>query len=390
MATAVLDRIPQPMRWPAFVIGLLLVLSACGSASDAPATAPASASASTSATASPTPAGASSPPSAPPATEGTIAECGEESDLTGQEPGSVLVFFTCADADPPADVYPVERPGPDSADAAARLTAALEALLEGPSSAEAARGYDSWFGSETAGMLNEASIDADGHAVVDFADFSGVIPNASTSAGSQVLLASLNATVFQDDEVTEIEYRFDGSCDAFWNWLQTECQVVTDPADGPGTADLPPFACDLLPAEDPGDATHALIVDVRVGEHADFDRIVFEFEPGRDGTAGIPQWLLRESDGPPRESGSGNPIEVAGDRILHLTLIGGTKLTEDFELSYDGPTEFRPGSPQLVELIEGGDFEAVSDWYAGIDGDPCLRVFELDDPLRLVIDLEHP
>jgi hypothetical protein len=380
MVVHALDRIRQPMRWPALVIGLLLLLAACGSPSDAPATA----------TASPTPDGASSPPSTPPATERTIAECGEERDLSGRESGTVLVFFTCADAHPPASVYPLERPGPDSADPTARLTAALEALLEGPGSVEADRGYDSWFGPETAGMLNEASVNADGRAVADFAEFSGVIPNASTSAGSQMLLASLNATVFQYDEVTEIEYRFDGSCDAFWNWLQANCQVVTDPADGNGTADLPPFACDLLPAEDPGDSTHALIVDVRVGEHADFDRIVFEFEPGRDGTAGIPEWLLREADGPPRASGSGDPIEVAGERILHLTLIGGTKLTEDFELAYDGPTEFRPESPQLVEFIEGGDFEAVSDWYAGIDGEPCLRVFELDDPLRLVIDLEHP
>lgn len=288
------------------------------------------------------------------------------------------------------EVYPLARPGPDSADATARVTAAIEALLEGPRSDEADLGYGSWFGPETAGMLNEASVDADGRAVVDFADLSGVIPNASTSAGSQMLLASLNATVFQDDAVTEVEYRLDGSCDAFWNWLQAECQIVTDPTDGPGTADLPPFSCDLLPAEDPGDSTRALIVDVRVGEHADFDRIVFEFEPGRDGTAGIPEWLLREADGPPRASGSGDPIDVAGDRILHLTLVGGTKLTEDFELSYDGPTEFRPEGAQLVALIEGGDFEAVSDWYAGIDAEPCLRVFELDDPLRLVIDLEHP
>jgi hypothetical protein len=305
----------------------------------------------------------------------------------------VLVFLTCAEADPPSDAYPVERPAPASADAEGRLAAALEALLEGPTSDEQTHGYDSWFGADTAGMLGDASVDDGGQTVVDFANFSSVIPNASTSAGSQMLLVSLNATVFQFDQVTEVEYRFDGSCDAFWNWLQTDCQTVTDPAaDEPGSADLPPFTCDLLPAEDEGDVDHALIADVRVGQHAGFDRIVFEFESesGREDVAGLPQWMLREADGPPRESGSGDPIEVAGDRILHLTLIGGTKLTEDFDLAYDGPTEFRPGSPQLVELVEGGDFEAVSDWYAGIEGEPCLRVFGLEDPIRLVIDLQHP
>lgn len=299
------------------------------------------------------------------------------------------MYFTCAEADPPSEAYPVKRPASTSADDPDRLADALEALLEGPTGDERSHGYDSWFGADTAGMLNDVSVD-DGRAVVDFADFSGVIPNASTSAGSQMLLVSLNATVFQFEDVTEVEYRFDGSCDAFWNWLQTDCQTVTDPDEETGSADLPPFACDLLPAEDDGDATHALIADVRIGQHTGFDRVVFEFEPGRGEAAGIPQWMLREADGPPRESGSGKPIEVAGDRILHLTLIGGTKLTPEFDVVYDGPTEFRPEFPQLVELVEGGDFEAVSDWYAGIEGEPCLRVFELESPTRLVIDLQHP
>ena len=318
-----------------------------------------------------------------------VDECGE--DAEGSRGGDgVLVFFTCAEADPPSEAYPVERPAPAGEDTEGRLAAALEMLLEGPTDEEQDRGYVSWFGAETAGMLNDVSVDDDGRAVVDFADFSGVIPNASTSAGSQMLLVSLNATVFQFEDVTEVEYRFDGSCDAFWNWLQTDCQTVTDPGDETGSADLPPFSCDTLPAEDDGDTAHALIADVRIGQHTGFDRIVFEFEPGRGDAPGIPQWMLREADGPPRESGSGNPIEVAGDRILHLTLIGGTKLTPEFDLVYEGPTEFRPESPQLVEFVEAGDFEAVSDWYAGIQGEPCLRVFKLEGPTRLVIDLQHP
>jgi len=384
MVVQALDLTWLPLRWPVLAISVLLALSAC--VSPAGTASPPPGSPSQTQDVSPSP---SLSPSPSPRTAG-INECGEDAELSRAD-DRVFAFFTCADADPPSEAYPVERPAPASADAEDRLAAALEALLEGPTDDEQTFGYDSWFGAETAGMLSDVSVDDDGRAVVDFADFSGVIPNASTSAGSQMLLAGLNATVFQFDQVTEIEYRFDGSCDAFWNWLQTECQTVTDPAaDEPESADLPRFSCDLLPVEDEGDAAHALIADVRVGQHAGFDRIVFEFEPGREDVASIPQWMLREADGPPRESGSGNPIEVAGNRILHLTLIGGTKLTEDFDLAYDGPTEFRPGSPQLVELVEGGDFEAVSDWYAGIEGEPCLRVFGLEDPTRLVIDLQHP
>jgi hypothetical protein len=35
--------------------------------------------------------------------------------------------------------------------------------------------------------------------------------------------------VFQFDWVRSVEYRLDGSCDAFWEWLQRSCQVVTRP-----------------------------------------------------------------------------------------------------------------------------------------------------------------
>ncbi len=42
-------------------------------------------------------------------------------------------------------------------------------------------------------------------------------------------------------------------------------------------------------------------------------------------------------------------------------------------------------------MVEAGDFEATADWYIGLEvEDPCLRVFTLDDPARLVIDIRHP
>ncbi|MEO6578811.1 MAG: hypothetical protein ABIO99_07940, partial [Candidatus Limnocylindria bacterium] len=59
--------------------------------------------------------------------------------------------------------------------------------------------------------------------------------------------------------------------------------------------------------------------------------------------------------------------------------------------SYDGSTEFRPGLPSLVHLIEGGDFEAQSTWYLGLTSEACVRVLQLTDdgPPRLVIDIQH-
>src|SRR5690606_12686103 len=76
------------------------------------------------------------------------------------------------------------------------LRAAILELLKGPTPEERADGITSFFSDRTAGMLNDATVDERGHAVVDLKDLRPVIPNASTSAGSTILLGELNSTVF--------------------------------------------------------------------------------------------------------------------------------------------------------------------------------------------------
>lgn len=123
--------------------------------------------------------------------------------------------------DPCDDVFPVDR----EVAADAPLRGALQALLAGPTEAEAAEGYGGWFSSATEGMLNSVRI-ADGTAHVDFADFSEVVPNASTSCGSALLLGQLDATVTQFDTVDRVRYSFDGDVAAFYHWLQLEVPEV--------------------------------------------------------------------------------------------------------------------------------------------------------------------
>ena len=134
---------------------------------------------------------------------------------------TVLVFFTCG-RNPMAPVAAVIRPADGDA-VTDRLTAALEGLLAGPTDQEAAAGFRSWFSYETAGGLNGVQVDDGGHAIVDFADFSALIPNASTTAGRRLLLAELRSTIFQFDDVVTAELWFDGSCHAFWAWLRATC-----------------------------------------------------------------------------------------------------------------------------------------------------------------------
>ena len=139
----------------------------------------------------------------------------------------VSAYFHCAGAelDPPR---PVGRPAP-AADPSSRLEAAVRGLLAGPTQAEREAGYISLFSEQTALALNSVELGDDGVAIVDFADLRVVLNNASTSMGSQILLAQLNATVFQIPEVDAVEYRIHGSCDTFWEWLQRACEVLPRP-----------------------------------------------------------------------------------------------------------------------------------------------------------------
>ena len=135
---------------------------------------------------------------------------------------AVRVFFTCERDAIPSPAVGVTRVVPASP---AVLGSALGQLLAGPSALERAAGLRSWFSDTTADLLHGVTIDSAGNAVVDFADLRPVIPNASSSAGSEMLLSELDSTVFQFPRVHSVEYRIDGSCSAFYEWLQAACQV---------------------------------------------------------------------------------------------------------------------------------------------------------------------
>ena len=146
---------------------------------------------------------------------------------------------------------------------------------------------------------------------------------------------------------------------------------------------LPAFVCDL-PITGAASIGLAHLADVRVGTHAGYDRIVFEFM--EDGT---PEFRIEAAEPPFTMDPSGMPMAVNGSTFLQIVFNGGTKVGDDGSPTYTGPTEFGPGFDQLVDLIERGDFEAVNNWYVGMAGEGCLRALVLSDPSRVVIDLEH-
>jgi hypothetical protein len=59
-----------------------------------------------------------------------------------------------------------------------------------------------------------------GVASIDFKDFRRIIPGASSSCGSALLLAQLDRTATQFPTVDRAVYSFNGSRSAFYEWLQ--------------------------------------------------------------------------------------------------------------------------------------------------------------------------
>jgi hypothetical protein len=127
----------------------------------------------------------------------------------------------------------------------------------------------------------------------------------------------------------------------------------------------------------------AQITDVRVGTHDGYDRVVFEFDSGLPGT------VIEGAVPPFTADASGQEIQVAGSAFLKVRMEFASKVSPDGGVTYGGSTNFEPGFDRLLQLVEGGDFEAVSTWYLGLDGGGCYRVLTLSDPSRLVIDIEH-
>jgi hypothetical protein len=107
------------------------------------------------------------------------------------------------------------------------LAGAIRALLRGPTASEARRGYGGWFSHRTVGYLRSVRV-RNGVAAIDFRDFHRVIPNASSSCGSALLLAQLDRTATQFPTISRTVYSFDGSSRAFYEWLQRDVPIVKE------------------------------------------------------------------------------------------------------------------------------------------------------------------
>jgi hypothetical protein len=148
------------------------------------------------------------------------------------EPATVTVYFSTGDGTDCGEVSPFTR---TLESGEAGLDTALTELLAGPTDAEIANGASSFFSSETATSLEVVTFFPQDHVLVGFHDLASLIPNASTSCGSEALLGQLNGTALQYTE--RVRYEMQGSCQLFANWLQRECMEYTSEGAEPALLD---------------------------------------------------------------------------------------------------------------------------------------------------------
>ncbi|GAB3704899.1 AMIN-like domain-containing (lipo)protein [Corynebacterium nasicanis] len=123
-----------------------------------------------------------------------------------------------------------------------------------------------------------------------------------------------------------------------------------------------------------------LLTGVRVGEHDTFDRVVYDFVGN-----GEPGWYTEYLD-QPYQQGSGHDVEVAGEAFLKIDLTG---TTYPFEHEAEGlAVGPHPGGGVVQQVVNTGTFEGHTLTYIGLDKQRPYSVTVLQDPLRVVVDIQ--
>jgi hypothetical protein len=152
--------------------------------------------------------------------------------------------------------------------------------------------------------------------------------------------------------------------------------------DGGGAAPSS-FPGDTSPdtAEASADA-RVTVSDIRTGRHQGFDRVVFEA-----GGTGTPGWDVRYVDAPSSQ-GSGEPVDVAGDAVLQVTLTGAGYPYDTGVEEFAGPDPLPgQGTANVTEVVFDATFEGTTVAFVGTRAEAPFRVYLLQDPVRVVVEV---
>lgn len=126
-------------------------------------------------------------------------------------------------------------------------------------------------------------------------------------------------------------------------------------------------------------------VDIRVGAHPCYERLVIEL----GGSGDFPGWNVEYVDDPVRLGESDEFVEIAGDATLQVTMR--MWMPEPGGEGWAGPIQFVPDNVfHVLELRETENHEGMCIWSVGLDAEYPFTVEVFHDPERLVIDIQIP
>ncbi len=127
------------------------------------------------------------------------------------------------------------------------------------------------------------------------------------------------------------------------------------------------------------------LVDVRVGEHSGFDRVVFEFADE------MPGYVVKYVELPVYADGSGEPVDLPkAETAVQVTFTPASGFDmEAGEETYTGPdTVTGAKTAEITGAVSAGDFESLLSWAVGLRHEVPFKVSKLESPARLVIDFQ--
>lgn len=145
-----------------------------------------------------------------------------------------------------------------------------------------------------------------------------------------------------------------------------------------------PFVGTTEPVEQQRPMLGSVILgDVRSAAHEHFDRVVFVFQE-----RAVPGYHVAYATTPAVHCGSGETVPVSGEHQLLVRLSPTQAHTEAGEVTVKD--QERHLNLQAVKELElSCDFEGEVSWVLGLSARKPYRVYELADPARLVIDIQH-
>lgn len=167
----------------------------------------------------------------------------------------------------------------------------------------------------------------------------------------------------------------------------TEAPTEATPLPDAGPDDDAPFVANTEPDTNAATAGALLTpLDLRFGRHDGYDRLVLDL----DGS-GEPAWRMEYVD-EPRGQGSGEIVDLDGGAYLVMSVQNIMLPGEEAgQPEYLGPAAILPPAGGVIREVQwGGIFEGTLEIFIGVAEEVPFRAFLLEDPDRIVMDIQHP